>query len=56
MKITKVGGIGMTTGEGVSINVLEMVSDVLSLLLKMDEQLNMDFEAEKIRTEVLFPQ
>ena len=37
---------------GISINVfmdfdIETVSDVLSLLLKMDEQLDMDFEAEK---------
>ena len=37
---------------GISINVfmdfdIETVSDVLSLILKMDEQLDMDFEAEK---------
>jgi len=37
---------------GISINVfmdfdIETVSDVLSLLLKMDEKLDMDFEAEK---------
>lgn len=37
---------------GISINVfmdfdIETVSDVLSLLLKMDEQLDMNFEAEK---------
>ena len=37
---------------GISINVfmdfdIETVSDVFSLLLKMDEQLDMDFEAEK---------
>ncbi len=37
---------------GISINMfmdfnIETVSDVLSLILKMDEQLDMDFEAEK---------
>jgi len=37
---------------GISINVfmdfdIETVSDVLSLLLKMDEQLDMDFEAKR---------
>lgn len=37
---------------GISINVfmdfdIETVSDVLSLILKMDEQLDMNFEAEK---------
>ena len=37
---------------GVSINIfmdfdIETISDVLSLLLKMDEQLDMDFEAER---------
>ncbi|MCR2051200.1 helix-turn-helix domain-containing protein [Acetatifactor muris] len=45
---------------GISINVfmdfdIETVSDVLSLILKMDEQLDMNFEAESTRTEVSIP-
>ncbi len=44
----------------ISINVfmafgIETVSDVLSLILKMGEQLDMVFEAEKTRMAVLFP-
>ncbi len=44
----------------ININVfmdfnIETVSDVLSLILKMDEQLDMVFEAEKTRMAVLFP-
>ena len=43
---------------GISINIfmdfdIETVSDVLSLLLKMDEQLDMDFEAEKDNQNIL---
>ena len=39
---------------GTGINVfmdfdIEMVSDVLSLLLKMDEKLDMDFETERYK-------
>ncbi len=42
---------------GISINVfmdfdIETVSDVLSLILKMDEQLDMNFEAERYEASV----
>ncbi len=45
---------------GISINVfmdfdIETVSDVLSLLLKMDEQLDMDFEAQKDENSSFIP-
>lgn len=45
---------------GISINVfmdfdIETVSDVLSLILKMDEQLDMNFEAERYEDESFNP-
>ena len=46
MKIANVLGVGINVFMDFDI---EMISDILSLLLKMDEKLDMDFETERYK-------